>query len=99
MRLSKVCRGIAALTGASMLLIGCGSNKPVKAAASTEPQAAVVVAPVVQKTVPLYTELTARTDATESVEIRARVKAFLKTQDYTEGTMVKKGQVLFTLDS
>jgi len=83
-----------------MLLIGCGSNnhEPVNAAA-TEPPAAVVVASVVQKTVPLYTELTARTDATESVEVRARVKAFLKTQNYTEGTMVKKGQVLFTLDS
>jgi membrane fusion protein (multidrug efflux system) len=53
---------------------------------------------VVQKTVPLVTELTARTDATESVDIRARVKAFLQTQDYTEGTLVKSGQVLFTLD-
>jgi membrane fusion protein (multidrug efflux system) len=57
-----------------------------------------VVAPVVQKTVPIQTELTARTDATNSVEIRARVKAFLLTQNYTEGTMVKAGQVLFTLD-
>ncbi len=58
----------------------------------------VVVAPVVQKTVPLFTELTARTDATDTVEIRARVKSFLLTQSYTEGTMVKAGQVLFTLD-
>ena len=58
----------------------------------------VVVAPVVQKSVPILTELTARTDATDSVDIRARVKAFLQTQDYTEGTMVKAGQVLFTLD-
>src|SRR6185312_9967293 len=58
----------------------------------------VVVAPVVQKTVPLLTELTARTDATASVEIRARVKAFLASQNYTEGTVVQAGQVLFTLD-
>jgi membrane fusion protein (multidrug efflux system) len=62
------------------------------------PAATVVVAPVVQKTVPLYTEFTARTDASNSVEIRARVKSFLLTQDYVEGTMVKAGQVLFTLD-
>ena len=41
------------------------------------PAVSVVVAPVVQKTVPIFTELTARTDATDSVEIRARVKAFL----------------------
>ena len=59
---------------------------------------AVVVAPVVQKTVPLYTELTARTDASDSVDIRARVKAVLKTQNYAEGSVVKAGQVLFTLD-
>jgi membrane fusion protein (multidrug efflux system) len=58
----------------------------------------VVVVPVTQQTVPIYTELTARTDATNSVDIRARVKAYLETQNYTEGTMVEAGQVLFTLD-
>jgi len=97
----KVPRTFAVITAASMLLIRCGGShqsEPGNAAAA-EPATAVVVAPVVQKTVPLYTELTARTDATESVEIRARVKAFLKTQNYTEGTMVKKNQILFTLDS
>jgi membrane fusion protein (multidrug efflux system) len=81
--------------------VGCGDEKEVKAKAKGEPAApgiSVVVAKVVQKTVPLITELTARTDATDSVDIRARVKAFLQTQSYAEGTMVKAGQVLFTLD-
>ena len=32
------------------------------------------------------------------MDIRARVKAFLLTQSYVEGTMVNAGQVLFTLD-
>ena len=82
------------------LLTGCGGNKEEaeRVAAAAAPEVSVVVAPVVQKTVPLLTELTARTDATESVDIRARVKAFLKEQSYAEGTMVKAGQVLFTLD-
>jgi membrane fusion protein (multidrug efflux system) len=82
------------------LLTGCGGNKEEaeRVAAAAAPQVSVVVAPVIQKTVPLLTELTARTDATESVDIRARVKAFLKEQSYAEGTMVKAGQVLFTLD-
>lgn len=79
------------------LLTSCGGEK--QASTSGPPTVSVVVAPVVQKTVPLFTELTARTDATDSVDIRARVKAFLKTQNYAEGTMVKAGQVLFTLDS
>jgi len=57
------------------------------------------VSRVVQKTVPIYTELTARTDANDSVEIRARVKAFLTAQSYEEGKVVQKGQTLFTLDA
>jgi membrane fusion protein (multidrug efflux system) len=48
--------------------------------------------------VPIFTELTARIDATDSVDIRARVKSFLLRQSYDEGKMVKAGQVLFTLD-
>ena len=93
-------KAVGFVTATAMLLAGCGGEK--KEAASTAgvpaPVVSVVVAPVVQKTVPLFTELTARTDATESVDIRARVKAFLLEQRYAEGTMVKAGQVLFTLD-
>jgi membrane fusion protein, multidrug efflux system len=83
-----------------IILAGCGHGKEEAKANSTPsgPAVPVVVASVQQKTVPIFTELTARTDASNSVEIRARVKAFLQTQDYKEGTMVKKGQLLFTLD-
>src|SRR4051794_949097 len=89
------CVGVAAI-----LIASCADEKNhVKAAGPADaPTVSVVVTPVVQKTVPLLTELTARTDATDTVEIRARVKAYLQTQSYTEGTMVKAGQVLFTLD-
>jgi membrane fusion protein (multidrug efflux system) len=101
---SKKPAGLATIAtfvaAASVLLTGCGGeDKEVAATAEqSAPVASVVVASVVQKTVPLFTELTARTDATESVDIRARVKAFLQTQNYTEGTMVQAGQLLFTLD-
>ncbi len=91
-------------TGGCVILMGllasCGGEKD-GVQAKTEPAGpavTVVVAPVVQKTVPIFTELTARIDATDSVDIRARVKAFLLTQSYDEGKMVKAGQVLFTLD-
>ncbi len=82
------------------LLASCGGEKDgVHAKAGPAgPPVSVVVAPVVQKTVPIFTELTARIDATDSVDIRARVKAFLLKQSYDEGKMVKAGQVLFTLD-
>lgn len=84
----------------AILLASCGGDKEQAKtpAVSDAPVVSVVVATVVQKTVPLFTELTARTDATESVDVRARVKAYLQTQSYSEGTAVKDGQVLFTLD-
>lgn len=58
----------------------------------------MVVAPVIQETVPIYSEFTARTDSPETVNIEARVPAFLEGQHFKEGTGVKKGQLLFTLD-
>jgi len=69
-----------------------------KQAAPAPPPPDVVVAEVIQKTVPIYSEFVAQTDAKETVEIRARVQAFLEAQHFTEGTVVKKDQLLFTLD-
>lgn len=69
-----------------------------KPAAAAAPPPAVLVAEVVRKTVPIYNEFVAQTDARETVEIRARVQAFLEAQHFTEGTIVKKNQLLFTLD-
>jgi membrane fusion protein (multidrug efflux system) len=67
-------------------------------AAAAPPPPAVVVAEAIQKTVPIYGEFVAQTEAKETVEIRARVQAFLEAQHFTEGTIVKKDQLLFTLD-
>jgi membrane fusion protein, multidrug efflux system len=88
---------IAACGVSVVLLTSCGGERD-GVQAKTSPTVSVVVAPVTQKTVPIFTELTARIDATDSVDIRARVKAFLLKQSYEEGKMVKAGQVLFTLD-
>jgi membrane fusion protein (multidrug efflux system) len=83
----------------AMLLSACGKGQGgEKAPPAAPPPPAVVVAEVVQKTVPIYSEFVAQTDARETVEIRARVQAFLDAQHFTEGTIVKKGQLLFTLD-
>jgi membrane fusion protein (multidrug efflux system) len=90
--------GLAAWSLAA-LLAACGKGQEEKApAAPPPPPPAVVVTEVVQKTVPIYGEFVAQTDARETVEIRARVQAFLEAQHFTEGTIVKKGQLLFTLD-
>ncbi len=95
----SVMLAIAACLAAA--LAGCDGGKEAdkaKPAAAAPPPPAVVVAEVVQKTVPIYSEFVAQTDARETVEIRARVQAFLEAQHFIEGTIVKKNQLLFTLD-
>ena len=82
-------------------LAACDQSKEAdkaKQASAAPPPPAVVVADVIQKTVPIYSEYVAQTEAKETVEIRARVQAYLAAQHFTEGTIVKKDQLLFTLD-
>lgn len=90
----------AALAGACLAvsLTGCDSSEDADKAKQAAAGPPVVVAEVVQKTVPIYRENVAQTDARDTVEIRARVQAFLEAQHFTEGTIVKKDQLLFTLD-
>ena len=47
---------------------------------------------------PIYSEYVAQIEAKETVEIRARVQAYLAAQHFAEGTIVKKDALLFTLD-
>jgi len=89
------------VVGLALSLNGCDRGKEAdkaKQAAAGPPPPTVVVAEVIQKTVPIYGEFVAQTDAKETVEIRARVQAFLEAQHFAEGTIVKKDQLLFTLD-
>ncbi|GAB7081423.1 efflux RND transporter periplasmic adaptor subunit [Megalodesulfovibrio paquesii] len=48
--------------------------------------------------VPIYREYPARVEAAESVEIRARVEGYLASIEFVEGSTVKKGDLLFTID-
>ena len=92
---------VLGVLGLAVSLAACDRGKEsdkAKQAAAAPPPPAVMVAEVVQRTVPIYGEFVAQTDAKETVEIRARVQAFLDAQHFTEGTIVKKDQLLFTLD-
>ena len=93
----------AAITGflliISLVLAGCsGSKEQEKAGTGAAAPVPVVVTPVIQKTVPIITEFAARAEARDTVELRARVEAFLEGIHFQEGRPVKKGQLLFTLD-
>ena len=92
--------GLAALMLLALASSACQKDKEAekKQAGTAPPPPTVVVAEVVRRTVPIYSEFVGRTEAQDTVEIRARVAAFLEAQHFTEGTVVKKNQVLFTLD-
>jgi membrane fusion protein, multidrug efflux system len=82
----------------SLVLASCGGGKEEKAGAGAAAPVSVVVTPVIQKTVPIITEFAARAEARDTVELRARVEAFLEGIHFQEGRPVTKGQLLFTLD-
>lgn len=62
------------------------------------PPPLVTVANPVVKDVTEYLDFTGRTEAVESVEIRARVRGFLEKPLFTEGAFVKAGQELYRID-
>lgn len=67
-------------------------NNPVVAAMPVE-----VASPLFEK-ITEWDEYTGRFEASNRVEVRARVSGFLESVNFEDGQMVKKGDVLFTLD-
>lgn len=76
---------------------GC-STKGEHSAAAPPPPPTVIVSEVRQKTVPIYSEYVGQTRADNTVELRARVEGVLQKAYFKEGTPVRKGQLLFTID-
>ena len=62
------------------------------------PAPEVYVADVVQKDVPVYTEVVGQTKGSQDVEIRARVEGYLNSVNFTEGTFVTTGTLLYQID-
>jgi RND family efflux transporter MFP subunit len=58
----------------------------------------VTVTPVVSQQTIDADEYTGRTEASEIVEVRARVFGYLKTVDFKDGDLVTEGQTLFTIE-
>jgi membrane fusion protein, multidrug efflux system len=93
-----MCRNLRrAMFGAGVVAIAASvaCEKPVPPA---PPPPEVYVTPVVQKDVPVYLELVGQTEGFQDVDIRARVEGFLETMNFQEGTFVKQGDLLYTID-
>jgi RND family efflux transporter MFP subunit len=76
-------------------LAGCGRAP---SAAPQEAPPAVTVSHPVERYITDYADFTARTAAVDSVEVRAHVWGYLDKVNFTEGALVKKGDVLCELD-
>ncbi|WP_342641819.1 efflux RND transporter periplasmic adaptor subunit [Rhodoligotrophos ferricapiens] len=66
--------------------------------ASSSPPPSVQVAPVKAETVTQSAQFVGRVEAIQQVDIQPRVEGFVDEVQFTEGSMVKKGQPLFTID-
>ena len=86
------------LLASCLWLAGTACNKADTKPAPPPPPA-VKVAEAVTRDVPVYVEAVGQTRGNKEIEISARVEGFLETMSFKEGTFVKKGQVLYTIDS
>lgn len=87
--------GVALTAALSCFLdTACGKKEAVVA----PPPPEVIVSEVVQRDVPIVMELVGQTKGSEDVDIRARVEGFLDRVAFSEGSLVKKGQVLYVID-
>jgi len=94
LRFSGLCKGAFILAAVLTFATGCGKKQVVSAGGPPE----VEVAAVVQQDVPLYTECISTLDGYVNAQIQPQVTGYLMKQNYTEGTMVHEGQVLFEID-
>ena len=87
------------LLNLSLIGFACSKNKDAGKVASTTntPPPTVVVSQVEQRTVPIYSEFVGQTGASQTVEVRARAQGMLEKIFFKEGTVVRKGQVLFQI--
>ena len=84
----------AILIVSMLALAGCGRGN----AAVKLPDTEVVVAPPIQQDVPVHSEWVATLDGYVNAEIRPQVSGYIISQNYKEGAVVRKGQVLFEID-
>jgi multidrug efflux system membrane fusion protein len=79
---------------ALLLLAGCGKKEE----AAAPPPPSVTVANPTKKVTTDWDEFTGRFDAIEQVQIRARVTGFVTKVAFTDGAVVKAGDLLYEID-
>ena len=73
---------------------GCKKNEP----SAAPPPPTVLVATIEQRDVPIYSVAVGTLEADVNATISAQVSGYLVSRNYTEGSVVTNGQVLFQID-
>ncbi len=81
--------------GLALTLGACDSSEKVREI----PPLVVRVAQSIVQDVPLSMEMVGTTMGTQDVPIRTRVEGYMETMEFEEGTFVKKGDMLYTIDA
>jgi len=89
---------IFALVFSSLVLCALASCQKPDAVKAAPPVPEVLVIEAGTKDVPVYREWIGTLDGSENADIRARVTGHLLKRNYQEGSLVRKGDVLFEID-
>jgi membrane fusion protein (multidrug efflux system) len=98
LRRHKVLVGAALGAVALVVIVAAVFGRTRKPAPTAPAPLQVDVVQVQQQDVPIYSEWIGTTDGMVNADIRAQVSGYLLRKDYTEGAMVKQGQLLFEID-
>src|SRR6266850_4694451 len=88
--------GAVFLSVAALGIFVSGCNRSQATTATPVPE--VEVATVEQRDVPVYSEWVATLDGYVNAQIRPQVSGYIIKQNYTEGSLVRKSQVLFEIN-
>jgi multidrug efflux pump subunit AcrA (membrane-fusion protein) len=81
----------------ALAIVGC--HKQQAGAPMQFPPPSVTVLAPLQQEIQEWDEFTGRIDAIETVEIRPRVSGYVDKVHFKSGQMVKKGDLLYTIDA
>lgn len=88
---------LAALSLAALALAGCSEQNQGQPAAAPPPPSVTVAHPTT-RTITDYDEYVGRFAAVDLVNVYARVSGYLEKVAFTDGQLVKQGDLLFTID-
>lgn len=98
----KISKSVLALAGLLFIVIiilafTSGDAEEIETVAAPQAMPVEVLSPLIEK-ITEWDEYTGRFEASNRVEVRARVSGFLESVNFVDGQMVNKGDVLFTID-